>query len=132
MVSFLGSIKKPFFWKNMRHFLLLELESSISRSLIRKYNNFYFSSLGLTFANFCKTFDSASNVLDIWQCSEYASGSDLNMLLVNMLGFWNISFSKILFPNKIESFVSWKLEKSFLKKYKKLFKAGLFKKKYEK
>ena len=65
------------------------------------------------------------SIVDVWECSEYASGSEytrvLNVSLVlNILVFW------IHLSQNIRIFFPWKLENIFLRKYKKIFLSRFF------
>ena len=100
--------RKAFFWENVRNSLILELESFI----FWKYNNFFlFFEFGLKKCArqlFLQNFSSKMfrNVLNYSFSSKYAR----------------------VLPEIWESFISWKLEKLFLRKNKKLFQSRFFRK----
>ena len=98
------NIRKFHFLKNFRVFVSWN---------IRKFVLFFW-------AIFAKPFS-----VDVWQCSEYVSGSEYNRVL-NMSWFWiylSGNIRKTFFKKIYKSSLSWKLGELFLRKYKKLFRS---------
>ena len=113
-VSISQNIKKAFFWENIKNFVILEPESSISRNIRKCKNFFYFSSLGLKTAlgsYFCKTFHRRClTVFWIWFRFWIYHGSedDSNSKYARVL--------KIPFPKYRKKFRFLKIRKAFFQK----------------